>query len=227
MAVPTHEMRYYLPLCVPMAILCGLVAGARSGGTERHERGLVGAAVGICVAIAGATLLAGGLALPSPQVPAEQRLALVLVGGAAGISLLVVARRPLLDRVSLALVIASLCAITTQRLGVEPYRASKRSLEPQAQALARYLPADEPVWVVGPSDLAGKHASLYFYLQRPVRSFQPAERLPPVGSYCVLTSVAVDQLAASGSRLVFREIEEAAGVDVRALTAAGLARGRV
>ena len=205
MALPTHEMRYYLPLCVPLAILSGLVAAGRSERAGRPERLLVGACVGIAALFAGAAVLGGLVVLPSPQVAEAHRLALVLVGGVAAVALVIVVRRPRLDRVSLVLVIASLCVMSIEYLGIQPYRASKRDLAPQARELARYLPQEEPVWVPGPSDRAGKHASLYFYLDRPVLSFRPGERWPPAASYCLLTSEALDRLTGTG-QFAFREL---------------------
>ena len=40
MATPTHEMRYYLPLCVPAGILCGMVAAGVSDLRPRAQRNL-------------------------------------------------------------------------------------------------------------------------------------------------------------------------------------------
>ena len=37
--------------------------------------------------------------------------------------------------------LTSLCVMTTQVLGLEPYRARRRDLGPQAAILARHLPA--------------------------------------------------------------------------------------
>ena len=199
MAVPTHEMRYYLPLCVPAAVLCGLTAAGRSPRAGRLGRVTLIAAA----AIALVTVLSGLVVLPSPQVGAVSRLAIVLVGTAGGAALLVLGRRPVRGRVGAFLVIASLCVMAAESLGFQPYRASKRDLSPQALELSRYLPTEEAVWVLGPSDLAGKHASLYYYLERPVLSFRPG-RLPSGAAWCVLTSQAVDRLTET-TGLVFRE----------------------
>ena len=46
------------------------------------------------------------------------------------------------------------------------------NLRPQASEVARLIPDNETLWVQGPSDMAGKSASLFFYLGRPVRAFR-------------------------------------------------------
>ena len=84
----------------------------------------------------------------------------------------------------------------TQYLGVEPYRAAKRDLGPQAEALAPHLEAGETVWVLGPADLAGKHSSLFYYLDRPVRAFRPEHELLEDGAHCLLTARDLERLAA-------------------------------
>ena len=62
------------------------------------------------------------------------------------------------------------------------------ALRQEAESLASYVPENEPVWILGPSDLAGKNSSILFYLRRPVLAFRPRGTLPPDGSYCLLTS---------------------------------------
>jgi 4-amino-4-deoxy-L-arabinose transferase-like glycosyltransferase len=205
MATRTHEMRYFLPLCVPMGILCGVVAGRRIEPGRRRSRVLFGAVAVVVGIFAGASVFAGAALFSSPPIPMPHRLAIILVGVAAGISILYLAKRAHPSRVVFVLTIGVLCAMVTEYLGVQPRRASRRSLRPQAQALARHLEPGQPVWVLGPSDVAGKHASLYFYLNRPVSSFRPGKRLPPADSYCILTSEDVDKLAGSPN-FVFHEI---------------------
>ena len=99
MITSTHEMRYYLPLGVPMGILCGLAAEGTAELGRRWRRGLLVASV----AVAAISALAAAL------------------GG-----------------------------------------------------------------------IAGKHASLYFYLERTVLAFRAGHSVPPAGSYCLLPS---DRLA--------------------------------
>jgi hypothetical protein len=105
-----------------------------------------------------------------------------------------VARRPIENRLALVLTIAALCALASESLGFQQHRARKRNMEPQAMQLKEHLPDGIPIWILGPSDIAGKSASLYFYLERPVLAFRPAGRLPPPGSYCLLSSDRINEL---------------------------------
>jgi 4-amino-4-deoxy-L-arabinose transferase-like glycosyltransferase len=189
MITNTHEMRYYLPLCVPVGILCGVVAG---GGLEldgRWRRGLFVAAVVIAAIFALGTALAGVFLPDSPHRPA-----LVAAGVAAVLSISWIATRPVQNRIALVLTIAALCALASESLGFRQLRARKRVLAPQAMQLKKYLPEGIPIWIQGPADIAGKSASLYFYLGHPVLAFRPAGRLPPPGSYCLLSSDRIDEL---------------------------------
>ena len=82
----------------------------------------------------------------------------------------------------------ALCILVVWSLGFEPRRASTRVLERQAMEVARHIPAAVTVWTPGPADMAGKNASLFFYLGHPVQAFRPGGQLPRAGSYCVLPS---------------------------------------
>jgi hypothetical protein len=193
MITNTHEMRYYLPLCVPVGILCGVAAG---GGIEldgRWRRGLLVGSVAIAAILALGTALAG-IFLPDPPLVAAHRWALVLAGVVGMLSIAWVARRPIENRLALVLTIAALCALASESLGFQQHRARKRNMEPQAMQLKEHLPDGIPIWILGPSDIAGKSASLYFYLERPVLAFRPAGRLPPPGSYCLLSSDRINEL---------------------------------
>ena len=59
-----------------------------------------------------------------------------------------------------------------------------------------------------PADEAGKHASLYFYLDRPVLAFRPERDLPAVDGYCLFTSQGLDELEKTAG-FTFREIARA------------------
>ncbi len=193
MLTPTHETRYFLPLSVPIGILCGLTAD-RLLECERHKlRGVIGCAIGVAAVVAVATVLMA-FGFPSPPMPQAHRLGLVVAGVAGGAASFYLLRWRGRYRLLLILGIAALCAMLTQYLGVEPYRASKRNQKLQAQALARHIPADAPVWVLGPADEAGKHASLFFYLDRPIRAFRPERGLPAAGAHCVFTAQDLDEL---------------------------------
>ena len=207
MLAPTHESRYFLPLSVPIGILCGLTADRLTGVDRVKVRGVLGVSVGVAVVIAVATVLLA-VGFPSPPIPQAHRLLLVVagvVGGGASVYLL---RRRGAHRLVFVLGIASLCAILIQVLGTEPYRASSRDSSAQALLLAQHLPAGERVWVLGPADEAGKHASLFFYLDRPIRAFRSASELPRAGAHCVLTGGGLGELEKS-SGFGFREIARA------------------
>ncbi len=62
--------------------------------------------------------------------------------------------------------------------------------------------------MLGPADEAGKHASLFFYLDRPVRAFRLDGELPGAGDHCLLTGRDLDELAAVPD-FGFREIARA------------------
>lgn len=208
MIVPTHETRYFLPLGAPLGILCGLLATRRIEPGGRRGAILAGVSGAVAGLIAVATALTGIFKFSSPPLAEMDRLTIVMIGVAGALSVLYLLRRAPGSAVIPALTIAALCLMVTEYLGVQPYRASKRNLRPEAQKLARYLPAAEPVWVLGPSDEAGKHASLFFYLGRPVRSFRSVDELSRGGSTCLLTSQQVERLTDS-RQLVFREIARA------------------
>ena len=102
------------------------------------------------------------------------------------------------------LAVGALALLGAQVLGFEPYRAAKRDLSSEALEVARHLPAGETVWVLGPADLAGKHSSLFHYLDRPVRAFRPRRELPEDGAHCLLTAGNLERLAAEPA-FAFRE----------------------
>ncbi len=211
--VPSHEMRYYLPLCAPVGILCGLLADRLLGLERDRIRGLLAASFGLAALFAVATVVLA-LRFNTPPIAMADRWLLAVAGtlagaagfyswrwrggGPAGI------RHGLLGLLG----IAALCALLCQYLGTEPYRASKRDLRPQAEELARHLPAGEPVWVPGPAGKAGKHASLFYYLDRPIRAFRPERGLPPPGARCLVTAQDLEELETAPG-FQFREIARA------------------
>ena len=202
--VPTHEMRYYLPLCVPAGILCGLLADRLLALERGRIRGLLAACFGLAALFAVATVVLA-LRFSSPPIAMGDRLILAAAGVLGSVaSVYFWRRRGLLGLLGIAV----LCAMLSQYLGMEPYRAGKRDLRPQAEELAPYLPVGEPVWVPGPAGKAGKHASLFYYLDRPIRAFRPERGLPPPGARCLVTARDLDELATvPGFR--FREIARA------------------
>ena len=210
MLVPTHETRYFLPLAAPVGILCGVTADRLLSPDRGTPRWLLRSSVAVTALLAAATV-AMALRFSTPPIPPAHRVALAVAGVLALLAAAWMARRRGAWRVPALLGTAALCAMLTQYLGVEPYRASKRDLGPQARVLAPHLPAGEPVWVLGPSDETGKHASLYYYLDRPVRAFRPAEGLPPAGSHCLFTSEGLKRLRGVDD-FRFREVARAENV---------------
>lgn len=193
MAVPIHETRYYMPLCVPMGLVAGLVATGRTAAGPGGRRAMTiaaGAVAGLGVLLA----FAGAVLLESPPATPAVRALLALVGASG----LAVAYRAIRDNgrdtIVILVTISTLASIALETLARQPRRESTRNLEAQARALGPHLPAGEPVWVLGPSDTAGKVSSLFFYLDRPILAFRPGWRLPPEGSFCVLTSDRVSEV---------------------------------
>lgn len=200
---PTHEMRYYLPLAVPWGILCGLIADRLIEVHRSRVRWLLRIASGGELIVASAAVLLAAW-FPSARVPPAHRLTLAAAGIAAAAACLHLWRRP--GRFGLPLVLASgaLCVLLVQVLGFEPYRAARRDQRAEAVQLATHLPAGDTVWVLGPSDVAGKHSSLLYYLDRPVRAFRPGRELPPNGAYCLFTVEDLERLAGTAG-IAFRE----------------------
>lgn len=191
--IPTFESRYFLPFCAPIGILCGVTADGLLGRHRERARLALGAGFVVAAVFALATVV---LALrgPSPPVPPSHRWALGAAGVLVGVALVRLWRGHDTRRLVAVLGLAALCALLTQVLAVEPYRAGKRDLEAPAVELAGHLPAGEPVWVLGPADAAAKHSSLFFYLDRPIRAFRPATALPPPGASCLFTARDLERL---------------------------------
>ncbi len=170
----------------------------------RWRRGLLVASVAVAAIFALAAAL-GGIVLTTPPVPHADRLALVAIGGLGLSAIVWVARKAHKSRLALLLTIAGLCAVATESLGSRPRRAWTRDLRLPALELAQHVPTGAPVWTPGPADIAGKHASLYFYLERPVLAFRAGHAVPPAGSYCLLPADRLGEFGHS-SPLEFDEI---------------------
>lgn len=185
MAVPTHAMRYYMPLSAAVAILAGISATSRWAGDPAGRRKELSLVAAFAVLVASLTV-AAGLLLETPPIGLLGRFAITAVGSLALLLIAGVFRSRDREPLPKLLVLTALCMVVTLTLGIGGRHASRRNLEPQARAIENLLPDNEPLWILGPSDRAGKSSSLYFYLHRPVRSFQPDGALPPDGSYCLL-----------------------------------------
>lgn len=192
MLVPTHETRYFLPFAVPVGILCGVILTREGGAPSRR---MVACAVGAILSALAMVVFGAGAS--TPPVPLFDRLALAS-GGALllGFAVWSLARRRA-DRAVALMMLAAAGWLAAESLAAQPRRADRgRDLRPQAAELKRSVPAGETVWLLGPSDPAGKHASLYYYLGRPVQTFRPPGKLPPPSSYCLLS---LDRMPPEGS----------------------------
>ncbi len=180
MAVPTHETRYYLPLAVPAAIVSALALERLAEPSRRASR-----------VFQGLTLLSGVLLMAlafNPEFAGTVRLLLVAVGATAIAAAQLLQRHRPRFRIACLVLVSALCAWTAETWALRPYRARYRVLDSVARTLDRQLPQGATVWTLGAADPVGKNASLYYYLDRPVKTFHLADPLPPAGSYIVLTA---------------------------------------
>lgn len=207
MAVPTHSTRYYMPMCVSFGILAGIVAthSPESGPKARIAPWIT--SLGITL-LAGGVSMAGAILLEDPVVSIGSRIGFFALGALTiGLAVHSIRSRGR-ETTAILLLLAATCVFAVERLGRQKVKEAKRTLRPQAEALARHLPANEPVWILGPSDIAGKNSSLFFYLERPVVAFRPGDGSLPPGAYCLLTSDRMDELD-DPPGFEFREITRA------------------
>lgn len=183
MAVPATQNRYLLPLAVPAGLLCVLALLAepkRAGKIARYTAMVLGG----LVALAAPVLAFQGKWDLEPAQASVIFLGAALVFGLGW-------RYPRIQKPdvvkSAALMVAVAVGVGALQMGVVgPYRASSRSLQSVADSFAAHLAADETVWV-GPVSKHFRHSSLFFYLQRPVKTFDLGEG-PPPGAAVVLFS---------------------------------------
>ena len=189
LAVPTHEMRYYLPLGAGIGLCAGVHARDLLRGQLvcrwplwlfRWLVGLVGAAVLI------ADTWRGG------SVRVLVLLMMVLAAAAGLVPTGSDASRTLRAAVAVSLILA-----VGQGLVFLPRRAAVRDQSAVARELVPFVPSSSVVWVPGPADRAGKNASLLFYLRRAVRAFDP-EAPPPQGSLVLVAKEELERLAIHG-----------------------------
>lgn len=166
MAVPTHEMRYYLPLVAGNALASA--AALEAALLRCEERRSFAALRGLAL---------GGIALSMLVVawnaPPQ---GLLLVAALALIASFVLrADRFKSSAVATAVVGLSLTVAIVQAYVLLPRRAASRDLSAQAELLDELLPESATLWVEGPADAAGKYSSLYHHLDRTVRTLRAAE----------------------------------------------------
>lgn len=184
--VPTLENRYFLPLCASGAIVSAISLAAQS----RPARSAIVSATAV------ASLFAGGALIISfiPEYPLPGRV----IVGVAGLAALVVVYRLSTPRrkyrVVALMIIAALSAWIVETWALRPRRAQSRDLRTVASSLAEELPSATTVWTLGPAGDVGSNASLYYYLERPVRAFRSASELPQPGAYVVLSASDINRL---------------------------------
>ena len=66
-----------------------------------------------------------------------------------------------------------------------PHYSTTRSLKPIAENFELHLESVSTIWIA-PVSKHFRHSSLFFYLQRPVKTFKAGEQIPQVGEYFVL-----------------------------------------
>ncbi len=181
-ATSTHEMRYYLPLAAAVGLLAGTGLRVLAAEPRAMSRALRWTAIGVVVVAAAATGLSA--AWPWPSLPMLVRVTLGLIAALAlGTAAVSVGQLRPSGGLATCLVVASLCTAANEALANQPRRAATRSLAPVAAHFEPHLTPGATLWIRGPSDLAGKSASLYHYLGRPVRTFTRLTDVPGGGFF--------------------------------------------
>jgi len=186
MAVPTHETRYYLPLCTPIGIVAGMSARAGLAATPQWLRARRLTAT--CCALICAGLAVVAAVAIAPSTPAYYRVLLLAVALAAVALVALVARGTGRSRTAVLMVTACVCLALTESLALRPRRAAKRTLQPMARLFAPHVSATSELWVVGPVTGGQELSSLFFHLNRPVRAFEASGTPPPAGALLVVTA---------------------------------------
>lgn len=183
--VSAREMRYFLPLAVPMAVLCGMAAGHTLEGS-RWSKMTAGIANGLAVLLGAAAIAAGAMGVASVEAGRAADL-LVVAAGLATLGLVAArVRRSTLRPVFGVLLAASVCFWLINAQEIEPRRVEKRSLRTVAETFEPYVQPGETIWTT-PVSPGFHHSSLFFYLGRPVRTVTETD-YPETGSHVVLFS---------------------------------------
>ena len=187
MAVPTHHTRYYVPLAAAGGIVaaCGLerLASRPSRLAERLAFGLAALVATLAVAL-------GFLA----ETGLGGRVATALAGVAAFAAVWRLARSSLRYRVAWSLLAAAFCFWSAETWVLRFHRAALRDLSPIARELQPDVPEGEFVWAFGAAEPVGDNGSLYYYLERKVRTIREGEPLPAPGALVVATPAQLAEL---------------------------------
>ncbi len=187
--VPTHEMRYYLPMAASVALACGIPASRIRGPLPVGPRRL-SVALGLLTLALAAVCAARSLGgqpfwLGSLFVLSLAATALPLRGAQAS-------RRTL----TVSVLLCTLAVGIAQGKFLVPARAASRALDHAADVLRAHVPPGERVFTPGPADAAGKYSSFFVYLRRPVVTFPP-DQPESAGCTVLLTSTQWRELASS------------------------------
>ena len=174
--VPTHEMRYFLPLAASAGIVFGLALAdvLTQAEASRLERvlGVMAGVLGVLVVVA--------MIVVRPSTTAMVGCAAV---GLAWLASWRSSERPG-HRMAACVVAVSVLVAIAQALVVMPRRAETRDLSDVATTFRQHIPLDTEICTLGPADRAGKWASLFTYLERRVYVVKPPLIEP--GSLCLL-----------------------------------------
>jgi hypothetical protein len=189
MAVPVTNVRYYLPLAVPMAIVCGLAARApitRRDDADPHAGPGAPDSVKPAVTGSGAADPASGTrpsALCDAGIPACSATDVgAVVSDAVSPADFSAYERRLLPWVLRGLLLGGLCHWAIFVFVIKPHRAHEGSLRPAAEAFAEHIPANSPV----AADVGDSYSSLFFYMDRPVRAVSVSTGHLEPGTFIIL-----------------------------------------
>ncbi len=191
MVVPATQSRYLLPLAAPMGMLCGLAARDVLGGGGFRRR-----AIEVFAFVIGL-----GVAAAAPFATSYDATSRWLWAVVAVVTLAAAARsfRRALPLASSGVWLLAMVAVLSWLIharGVEPHRASSRSLRAVATTFEAHLEPGSELWT-GPVSKHWRHSSLFFYLGRPVRTFSTGGSQPKAGDYVVLVSDEHQELMAA------------------------------
>ena len=177
MLVPTHKMRYYLPLATPLGLAAGIALDSL---LLREPKRLLIRTTQALLLVLTVTVFALALSNRPPGWPIGV-VGAILFASAAFAKTHTGGQK--LSQLCLAI---GLVIVVGQSYVVIPQRAAKRDLSDLAREMAKSIPEDVIVFIEGPSDTAGKHASFLHYLERTIATY-PALSAPPAGSIVLLT----------------------------------------
>jgi hypothetical protein len=177
MSVPTQNVRYYLPLAVPMAIVSALAGCAVL--MRRHEFTIRDKSVSAFDNMSTPRADASGTMAPAAEEDSK-------VGSVVTYT---TAERRRVEWILRGMLLAALVHWAAFTFAVMPHRAADDSLRPAAEAFGRHIPSGATIY----ADVGDSFSSLFFYLDRPVQDTGIFDDPIPPGCFFVLRA---DQLSA-------------------------------